>query len=157
MPETPDQPPAPSPRPTPSPSPTAKELTWLTNNPQTPAAARRLLLDFLPRIRGGERFADKGQLLVSELVTNALVHATRRDQLIRLGLEADMDADRLWISVEDPSDKVPQQQHKNPDEESGRGLLLVDALSEEWGWGPREGIGKQVWCSCAPDPVVCRS
>lgn len=90
-------------------------------------------------------------MLVSELVTNALVHATRHDQLIRLSLE--VDEDLLWITVEDASDTLPQQRG-DADGESGRGLLLVDALSEAWGWGPREGIGKQVWCVCEPDPVV---
>jgi anti-sigma regulatory factor (Ser/Thr protein kinase) len=130
---------------------TAMEPTWLTRADHAPARARPLLRDFLSGVRGGERFADKGQLLVSELATNALVHATRRDQKIRLRLE--VDEDQLWITVEDASDKVPQPR-KDTDGESGRGLLLVEALSDAWGWGPREGIGKQVWCACSPDPAV---
>lgn len=127
------------------------EPTWLAKSGQAPSTARRLLLDFLTGVRGGAQFADKGRLLVSELVTNALVHATRHDQLIRLSLE--VDEDLLWITVEDASDTLPQQRG-DADGESGRGLLLVDALSEAWGWGPREGMGKQVWCVCEPDPVV---
>ncbi|GAB2700881.1 ATP-binding protein [Kitasatospora kifunensis] len=130
---------------------TAMEPTWLARSDHAPARARRLLLEFLSGVRGGERFADKGRLLVSELVTNALVHATRHDQKIRLRLE--VDGDQLWITVEDASDQVPQQR-KDTDGESGRGLLLVEALSDAWGWGPREGIGKQVWCVCSPDPAV---
>ncbi|MFF7634621.1 ATP-binding protein [Kitasatospora sp. NPDC008050] len=129
----------------------AMEPVWLAKSDHSPATARRLLLDFLSGVRDGERFADTGQLLVSELVTNALVHATKRDQKIRLRLE--VDADQLWVTVEDASDKVPQRR-TDTDGESGRGLLLVTALSDAWGWGPREGVGKQVWCVCSPDPAV---
>ncbi|WP_327066288.1 ATP-binding protein [Kitasatospora sp. NBC_01302] len=127
------------------------EPTWLAKSDHSPAVARRLLHSFLSGVRGGERFSDKGQLLVSELVTNAVVHATRSDQRIRLRLEVDQE--QLWITVEDASDQVPQPR-KSTDGESGRGLLLVEALADAWGWGPREGVGKQVWCVCSPDPAA---
>ncbi|MCX4750441.1 ATP-binding protein [Kitasatospora sp. NBC_01287] len=141
MPESPDTPPL----------PTGKDHCWLPNSRRSPALARGLLRSFLPRVRGGERFAENGELLVSELVTNALVHGTRPGRMIQLGLEADEDL--LWISVEDACD-TPPALSTEADGESGRGLLLVDTLSQEWGWGPREGIGKRVWCACAPDPAV---
>ncbi|MCX4745763.1 ATP-binding protein [Kitasatospora sp. NBC_01287] len=133
------------------PSPTNQDHCWLMRSPQAPARARRLLRAFLPTVRGGERFAETGELLLSELVTNALVHGTRRGQLIWIGFEADEDL--LWITVEDAS-TVPPQLRVTAEGESGRGLRLVDTLSQEWGWGPREGIGKRVWCACAPDPAV---
>ncbi|MCX4749955.1 ATP-binding protein [Kitasatospora sp. NBC_01287] len=141
MPEMPDQPP----------SPIAPDRCWLPCSRQSPARARRLLREFLPKLRDGERFAEKAELLVSELVTNALLHGTRPGQLIRLGLETD--GDLLWISVEDASE-APPRPRLAADEESGRGLLLVERLSEKWGWGPREGTGKRVWCACAPGPGV---
>ncbi|MCX4750267.1 ATP-binding protein [Kitasatospora sp. NBC_01287] len=135
------------------PSPTDQDHCWLTRSPQAPARARRVLRAFLRTVRDGERFVGTGELLLSELVTNALVHGTRRGQLIRVGLE--VDGELLWISVEDASG-VPPQLRVTAEEESGRGLQLVDTLAEKWGWGPRDGIGvgKRVWCSCAPDPAV---
>ncbi|GAB2690944.1 ATP-binding protein [Kitasatospora kifunensis] len=135
MPETLDLPPAPS----------AQEHCWLPCSRHSPALARRLLRESLARVEGGERFLERAELLVSELVTNAVLHGTKPGQLIRLSLAADQE--RLWISVEDAS-SAPPRPHISTDGQSGRGLLLVDKLSEQWGWGPREGIGKCVWSVC---------
>ncbi|MGF1428054.1 ATP-binding protein [Kitasatospora sp. LaBMicrA B282] len=141
MPETPARPP----------SPATRERCWLPRSRRAPATARVLLRSFLSRQQDGEHFIDKAELLVSELVTNALVHGTRADQLIRLTLEVE---DRLLrISVEDASADPPclgSGIEAETEAVSGRGLLLVDRLAEKWGWGPRDGIGKLVWCTCTP-------
>lgn len=131
-----------------APLPIARDHRWLQKSRHSPAAARQLLRDFLSRVDGGERFVDNGELLVTELVTNAVLHGTRPGQ--RVHLELEVDPDRLWIAVEDASSTHPVLQ-ESPDGCSGRGLLLVETLSEKWGWGPREGVGKRVWCSCPPD------
>ncbi len=141
MPETLDKPPA----------PTGRDHCWLPRSNHSPALARRQLRAFLSTVHGGERFAENGELLVSELVTNALLHGTRRGKLIGLGFEAD--SARLLIWVDDASDHTPQLRIE-ADGESGRGLLLVDKLAETWGWGAREGIGKRVWCCLTPSPAV---
>ncbi|WP_424705779.1 ATP-binding protein [Kitasatospora acidiphila] len=113
----------------------------------SPGAARRMLREFLDRVEGGERFVEVGELLISELVTNAVRPASQDAQLLRLVLAAG--ADRLQFSAEDASDAPPQMAVAT-DGESGRGLLLVDRLPETWGWDPENGGGKRVWCVRAP-------
>ncbi|MBW1598918.1 ATP-binding protein [Streptomyces sp. JJ38] len=96
-------------------------------------------------------------LAVSELVTNALRHglahtdAPPADPPVRLHLMRW--ASRLVCAVRDPSREAPVS--GNPDAsgfdestaESGRGLFLVDAFSDSWGWQPLHGTlpGKVVW------------
>ncbi|MGF1428989.1 ATP-binding protein [Kitasatospora sp. LaBMicrA B282] len=121
---------------------------WLPPSRRSPGLARRLVRDFLVRFPEGERFLGSAELLVSELVTNALVHATARGQLIKLGLEGSPGELLIW--VEDPSELVPRMRC-GAGCEGGRGLLLLDRLAKDWGWGPREGRGKRVWCCLEPD------
>ncbi|MFB6662371.1 ATP-binding protein [[Kitasatospora] papulosa] len=80
---------------------------------------------------------------VSELATNALLHGVPpgRGYLVRLRLEAGGCA--LSLEVHDSGGGVPAK--RLPDGESGRGLLLVDALADRWGVGERDP-GKFVWC-----------
>ncbi|MDH6131167.1 anti-sigma regulatory factor (Ser/Thr protein kinase) [Kitasatospora sp. MAA4] len=89
MPETLDEPPAFA----------GENNCWLPRSNQSPGMARRLLAGLLAEIEGGHRFLDIGLLLVSELVTNAVVHATPREKLVWLSL--DVDKDRLRIEVHD--------------------------------------------------------
>lgn len=126
----------------------ATDACWLPRRDRSPAMARRLLRDLLSRVKGGERFREHGELVLSELATNAVLHGTRSDQLIWVGLR--VDPDRLWIAVEDPSSAQPRLR-PTADGESGRGLYLVDRLSLSWGCGPREGIGKRVWALVGPE------
>ncbi|MFE4695194.1 ATP-binding protein [Streptomyces sp. NPDC056749] len=81
---------------------------------------------------------------VSELATNALLHGVPpgRGYLVRLRLEAGGCA--LSVEVHDSGGGVPAK--RLPDGESGRGLLLVDALADRWGVGERDP-GKFVWCA----------
>jgi anti-sigma regulatory factor (Ser/Thr protein kinase) len=90
----------------------------------------------------------KGELLVSELVTNALVHGTEAGQKIWVGFRVERDF--LHIAVDDPSSEKPIPRQLSGDRETGRGLLMVEALAAEWGCGPREGVGKRVWARLAP-------
>ncbi|GAA1989077.1 ATP-binding protein [Kitasatospora viridis] len=133
-----------------TPSPTAKGHCWLPNSERSPRMARKVLRDLLESVAGGERYADIGELLISELVTNAVLHGTETGKLIKLVLE--VTPGQLLIAVEDASDAPPKLCIAS-DGVRGRGLLLVAKLSKDWGWGPREGIGKRVWCICTPGPV----
>ncbi|WP_372509520.1 SpoIIE family protein phosphatase [Streptomyces humicola] len=84
--------------------------------------------------------ADAVLLVVSELVTNAMVH-TRGE--VRLDLT--LAGDRLRVAVSDSSPRAPVRQTSVDWEATGgRGLLLVEAVSESWGSVPLSG-GKQVW------------
>ncbi|MGW2719290.1 SpoIIE family protein phosphatase [Streptomyces sp. NPDC001492] len=79
-------------------------------------------------------------LVVSELVTNALVHT---DGQVRLDLTL-LD-NRLRVSVADASPRTPVKPTSIGWEATGgRGILLVEAMSEAWGTVPASG-GKQVW------------
>ncbi|MFE4327880.1 ATP-binding protein [Streptomyces sp. NPDC056831] len=83
-------------------------------------------------------------LCVSELATNALVHGVLpgRGYLVRLLLEEGGVA--LRVEVHDSGSGQPGV--REPDGESGRGLLLVAAVADRWGVGERKP-GKIVWCA----------
>jgi anti-sigma regulatory factor (Ser/Thr protein kinase) len=92
---------------------------------------------------------DDAVLVLTELASNAVAHGVPRaaggEHDVRLGLA--LDPTHLTLAVSDPADAPPVC--RPPDgyglEEHGRGLCLVDALSEEWGWTPRPPAGKTVW------------
>ena len=91
--------------------------------------------------------ADDAEAIVSELVANAAVHASAGlgQPVIRLALA--FDHGELAILVSDGNPDLPQPQHPAEDDESGRGLLMVQALSDRYGWYPLQGgaAGKVVW------------
>jgi anti-sigma regulatory factor (Ser/Thr protein kinase) len=100
--------------------------------------------------------AEDVELVVSELVTNAVVASTDSDgrpkytdatgglPIVHLRLWSDHV--RVVIEVWDQSPRVPEASRPEPDAESGRGLLLVDTLSERWGWElVSNWFGKVVW------------
>jgi anti-sigma regulatory factor (Ser/Thr protein kinase) len=108
-----------------------------------------------------DALADTVELVVSELVTNA-VHASagltgsRRSGRwvpgtppVRLWVFSDKE--RVLVQVWDGSDRHPAPQHAEPDVESGRGLLLVESLSADWGsYPPDKSSGKVVWALIVP-------
>ncbi|MER6981007.1 ATP-binding protein, partial [Streptomyces carpinensis] len=84
--------------------------------------------------------ADTALLVVSELVTNALVHTGGQ---VRLDLT--LVHDRLRIAVADTSPRTPVKPTSIGWEATGgRGIVLVEAVSATWGTLPVSG-GKQVW------------
>ena len=95
---------------------------------------------------------DTAELLVSELVTNGLkaAWATHSDPPISLTLSASGNV--LAIEVWDGNPHPPVLRELDDgvpplDDESGRGLFLVHALSEKWGWYPTGNpAGKVTWC-----------
>lgn len=94
-----------------------------------------------------EDVADAVMLVVSELVTNALVHtqgAVRLDLMLR--------GDRVRVCVSDSSPRAPAKPViVDWESTGGRGLLLVEAMSESFGSMPVAG-GKQVWSEIAVPP-----
>jgi anti-sigma regulatory factor (Ser/Thr protein kinase) len=107
---------------------------------------------------GLEPLAETIELLVSEIVTNA-VRASRELVAGRfLGQRpAEIPTVRLWLSsdqaavliqVWDADHRIPERRDTEPEAESGRGLLLVEALSAQWGsYVPNGWQGKVVWAS----------
>lgn len=90
----------------------------------------------------GEVRADDVLVCVSELATNALVHGVPPGRGYRLMLWL-RDEGQVRVEVHDSGDGVPGV--REPDGESGRGLVIVEALADRWGVGERVP-GKVVWC-----------
>ncbi|MEU6590416.1 ATP-binding protein [Streptomyces sp. NPDC046881] len=95
---------------------------------------------------GLDCLADLAALLVSELVTNSLRHATGPIG-VRLVRPAEP-ADTLRVEVSDPLPELPRERVAQPEDESGRGLQLVAGSSRRWGTRPGAG-GKTVWFELA--------
>lgn len=82
-------------------------------------------------------------LILTELATNAVRHARRHGRTFDVALAHD-GGKTIEVEVSDGSPHHPVLNGYDPDATSGRGLLLVDALCEEWGVRERE-FGKSVW------------
>jgi hypothetical protein len=104
--------------------------------------------------------ADTVELLVSEIITNAIrASADIARQRDESGQAAHVVWMRFWlisdgrnvlIQVWDDDHRHPVCQHAGLDAEAGRGLLLIESLSVRWGCYPLEGQGgKIVWAVCA--------
>ncbi|AJC55016.1 putative anti-sigma regulatory factor C serine/threonine protein kinase [Streptomyces sp. 769] len=83
-------------------------------------------------------------LCLSEVTTNALVHAGSPPSFgfrARLTIRGPV----VRLEVHDQGAGRPHRKHPSLDDTSGRGLLLVDELADEWGVDDQHGIGKTVW------------
>jgi anti-sigma regulatory factor (Ser/Thr protein kinase) len=126
-------------------SPTLTRQIELAPRPEAAGAARRFVHACLVEWHLDE-LADDIDLVVSELVTNALLHA-RVDSApssASIRLEVLRGGRTLVCRVIDNCPAPPTQEQAGDTAENGRGLLLVDVLSAQWGWftGP---AGKVVW------------
>ncbi|MBT2411809.1 ATP-binding protein [Streptomyces sp. ISL-12] len=115
----------------------------LAAHPGSPAQARRLTRARLTGWSVCEDTCDTAALVVSELVTNAIVHTASS----RIVCELSDRADLVRIAVRDEGCAPGQPQpssRRQPEDEHGRGLLLVDALCHAWG-AQEHGPGLLVW------------
>ncbi|WP_067796024.1 ATP-binding protein [Actinomadura formosensis] len=139
---------------------------WPAPHTGTPRTARRVLPAEITAPRSAREFTqatldewgftgDAGDVVVavSELVTNALRHGLEGlpqplplcpIQLVLVGHPR-----RLVVSVTDPSRRTPEPLPSDPDRfaESGRGLVVVGAVSDAWGWARLATGGKAVWAA----------
>ena len=108
---------------------------------QTPRAARRFVAQALSGWDDGEGdLTETVNLLVSELVTNAILHAgSDVEVMVRLTATA------ARIEVTDASGDSIAPRDATSEEDSGRGLALVGSLAQRWGVRPAAGGGKTVW------------
>lgn len=103
----------------------------------TPAQARRFVVGAL--MAGGVAVDEAVPLVVSELVTNVVLHVGSPAQVeVRVG------NDSVRIEVHDSAGELPVLRDPAPSSVTGRGLMLVDALSDRWG-ADRTDTGKVVW------------
>ncbi|MFE9019626.1 ATP-binding protein [Streptomyces sp. NPDC007808] len=97
---------------------------------------------------------DDALMVVTELAANAVLHAVpecaapvplpgEAEIWLRLSLRRPA---HLVCAVTDPSDHPPVYPHRSdPLDEHGRGLRIIDALAEHWGWTRHQPMGKTVW------------
>jgi anti-sigma regulatory factor (Ser/Thr protein kinase) len=88
------------------------------------------------------RVLDEAQLLVSELVTNAVRHGGPPVR-VRVACGG-ADGAGLQVAVSDGDPQPPVRRHVAPEAEGGRGVALVDIISDRWGVD-RADTGKTVW------------
>ncbi|MEU0340879.1 SpoIIE family protein phosphatase [Streptomyces bobili] len=88
---------------------------------------------------GLAQLAGPAELMVSEVVTNALRHSHGRPVTMRL-----VRGDTLLCEVDDDDHELPTLLSAGPDDEAGRGLRVVSTLAREWGTS-RTAAGKSVW------------
>jgi anti-sigma regulatory factor (Ser/Thr protein kinase) len=122
----------------------------LGRGPQSARTARRLTRNTL-REWGLNSLVEDAEIIVGEFVANAVTHAVspvsgyRRSGVQHLGLRLLRRTGEVICAVLDPSDVAPVLRVPAGGEEAGRGLQMVDALSDVWGWSPVAGRGKAVW------------
>jgi anti-sigma regulatory factor (Ser/Thr protein kinase) len=122
------------------------ESIELSPVPASVALARRWSLDVAARC-GFDHLADTMVLLVSELVSNAVLHARTP-----CSLHIAADAERIRVEVADGSDHLPAPPPPaDPLAPSGRGLLLMHGLSSACGVDAEPHGGKRVWFELATD------
>jgi hypothetical protein len=107
---------------------------------RAPAQARSLVTETCPHwgVRGEATAA--AATVMSELVTNAVVHVGGD---LQVGVE--LAGKVLIVTVRDSSPEPPRRRASQPGRENGRGLAIVAELSRAWGCLPVAGDGKVVW------------
>ncbi|MEU6803101.1 SpoIIE family protein phosphatase [Streptomyces neyagawaensis] len=117
-------------------------LTVAQAEPERIAGARQQVRELLHDWTCPDQ-VDSAVLLVSEMLTNVLVH-TDADALLVVEMTGDGGKRRLRIEVTDASDDLPHKRRPGELASSGRGLVLMDVLADAWGVDPR-GDGKSIW------------
>ena len=121
-------------------APHERERIVLAFTPHAPSQARRAITDWAHG-RGLGQVADDMVLVVSELVTNAVMHASPA-----VTLEVELGEHEVVLAVEDGTAARPTRRLSNSASEGGRGMLLVERLSYEHGVRPCPP-GKTVWAT----------
>jgi hypothetical protein len=110
----------------------------LEPRPRSASLARRFTADTLGRW-GAAELSETAVLLVSELVTNAVLHARSASELV-----VRMVDNGIRVEVRDDDPVTPSLRTYSLEAGTGRGLLLVESLAARWGSSP-DGFGKSVW------------
>jgi len=85
-------------------------------------------------------FGEVTELLATELVSNVVKHVGR-PMTVRIMRQQGS----IRVEIDDPGDDVPVLEHPDSRTEHGRGVLVVDALADEWGTKVHPDGGKTVW------------
>jgi anti-sigma regulatory factor (Ser/Thr protein kinase) len=121
----------------------------LSARPEEARTARQFVRELLT-CWGLEAMVDDAEMIIDELVVNAVLHGTRAGVLgpaastvLRLCMLRRVG--EVMIAVVDPGNEAPVPRQPDWTGENGRGLQIVGALSHVWGWSPIAGHGKAVW------------
>jgi anti-sigma regulatory factor (Ser/Thr protein kinase) len=123
-----------------------RHISWNLAPKLTAARRARSLIKRPLRQWGLTELTPMAELVVSELVTNAVRYAQSKISL-RLVLEGG-----LFCEVVDDSAALPRLRQAADDDERGRGLQVVSQIAQRWGTR-RTGAGKVVWCELAVPPA----
>lgn len=122
------------------------ETASFPGRPLSVPQARRFVRDVLRRWDLGA-YEEAGSLLVSELVTNAVLHARSE-----VSVEVAEIAEGVLLGVSDGSPSLPVLRRHGREAGTGRGLWLLDQYSRRAGVDVRQpGSGKQVWAVLCPE------
>lgn len=126
------------------------EYTLYIPNDLRAVTVSRRTLRLILTMHGLIRLVDTAELLATELVSNAVRH-TKGPAALRVQWSAGvLRIGALDVDPEPP--EPPRALGQSAELEDGRGLALVRACSDLWGWQPLAGHGtwgKYVWCECA--------
>lgn len=140
------------PDPTPQHGPAAARPSRSRLFPRHRQSVRRAR-DFVTETLTGWGYLDRlndARICVSELATNALVHGVPPGQAFAVHVSCDETSVR--IEIRDSGEGTPVRRTPTPCEQSGRGLLLVAALADDWGI-EGHAVGKTVWIVLKSSPV----
>ena len=117
------------------------EVIELDGDPDAPARGRHAVTAVLDSWGCDSDTRDNLLLVVSELVTNAVVHGA--EPIVVTLVRA---PERIRVEVTDGADgSSPHTNRAAADAENGRGLGVVTRLATAWGWRASPGRGKTVW------------
>ena len=117
----------------------------LASDPEQVGITRCLVRAAL-EYRGLGHYALDAEIIASELVTNAIQHASSVDPASKIGLTLMRvwDGEAISVVVTDSSPLPPIKRQMTAASDHGRGLQIVEALSAHWGWNHEQG-GKAVY------------
>jgi anti-sigma regulatory factor (Ser/Thr protein kinase) len=113
--------------------------------PQSVHAARRFATDALAGLPA--EALEAAELMVSELATNCIRH-----ERMSFYVTVTRTPREVRVEVTDSGSGTPTMRAPGPNDPSGRGLQIVDMLSDEWGIEPEVPAGKTVWFSLTVEP-----
>ncbi|MBV7698747.1 ATP-binding protein [Streptomyces sp. TRM70350] len=117
----------------------------LAGEPESASAARRFVREFVPHHApyASEDYVETVVLVACEIVTNSIRYGTEPGDSLQLTL--DTDYARTRVEVQDPVRRRPQPRPAaSQQRDRGRGLIILDALCNEWGVTDAS-FGKTVW------------